>query len=66
MTQLSKKEKLIRDINGLMASLSQDFIDMTKLGLTRNEKEVIKGHMDWIVDEVKELQSRLEAIDTVD
>jgi hypothetical protein len=66
MPQLSEKEKLIRDINGLRVSLSQDFIDMTDPSLTRNEKEGIKRHMDWIVAEINELQLRLDAIGTVD
>jgi hypothetical protein len=66
MTQLTEKQKLVRDIEGLKNSLSLDFIDLTNPSLTSSEKEGIRTHMDWIIKQLKDLQSRLEIIDTVD
>jgi hypothetical protein len=57
---MTKREKLIRDIETLRASIRQDWADLARLSLTAEDRAGIGRHVQLCIEELHDLIGRLD------
>lgn len=57
---MTSQEKLQRDIDTLRESIKLNWQDIATKQLSPNEKQGIKHHIQWCMDELKNLYEKLE------
>jgi hypothetical protein len=60
---MSEQEKLRRDIDGLKDSIRLNWADLAHRNLTLQERQDIRQHTNWLIDELKAHIERLEKLD---
>jgi hypothetical protein len=62
MPMPSKREKLVRDINGLKESISVAWMDMISKPMTAAERGELRSSIDSLVKDLDSLRSRLDRL----
>jgi hypothetical protein len=58
---MTEQEILKRDIDGLRESINLGWREMAEKTMTREERVELRKHINWLIDELKQLLERLDA-----